>query len=961
MAGSGSIGAWIEQGSARTAARAAGVAARGLGSGGGSKVSSGTTATLRPAMKPVTVVGLPNNTYAFEDLMGQRGRRGGGGGASGGGGSGGYGAVGLTRGAAPAVVKIISFGHGGKRASAIALYVLREEVKLETYDGRVLSTQEQVGAEMKAWAQDFDARRESDDVVKVRLWLTPVRDQTSPVWQDAASREASGEAPVETPEEVAARRIAEREVLGRVVAAGFAGHRYAFAMGEDQVGRVYADVVSVMTSRNRIVKTTINEAGQTVEKKFPERLRMVSEATAVDGRRALNEASEKLLFDRISQGTEIASSRVRLQVSLPGHGVSGAQNKLDQLIQKGAAVRTETGAVVSNVAETAKLAKSWKRDMHSHGGRDLMHAMISARANENVESFTEAVRAHLATQFADHKYTFGIHTDKAQGSRGHIHAHVLVAVKSQSGVRYNPNKEQLLDWRQSWAEVARAHGLRIVATQAMTQANTQTYGDRDKAIIEVADRPRPERAEKDQTYARRQPQVVEQARRRVEAARTNAVKVPVTPEQRVSAEHSLREWQSLQAVQPFNPIVAASLTRLEASTRSFDLAERAARLDPEALARIEAAERHAAATRVRQAETRNAARQAELAALAAYMATLPIDSHAMRGKPAQPVMTVKQVMADYGRELIERFGSLHQFGQVKTDVLDDRGNPKMALSAAKMKQDLAQANEDIGNLSAMLTGADRMEFDQRAATILNTLTGVTKIQTFKEETGRDKVTRAEFFELAGPAATTLLDNSNAMAKIRAEKQALATKEAERLQALAVQRVQRDASSPARDAATVKRNEDDRRVMRDTDKLVNEANMAVEMAAMHLSIDKIHNDESLSYDQKLAAVRLLHHPGDTYKAPVPQDQLVNEANMSPEMAAMHLAIDKIHNDKSLSYDQKLAAVRLLHHPGETFKAPMPQEPSKPIPVEQQMKDFARENPQYRERESRERDNDRDIDR
>ena len=883
MAMAGSAGAWLAAIGAGASARAQAVALRGQGLQARSSGMAGATA------KPVTVVGLPKNSFTFEEMVKRRGLRSMSGGGGGGAGSGGGGsaAFGLTHGAAPAVVKVISFGHGGTRAAAMGLYVLRDEVVLHTYDDRVLSTQVQVNEEMKAWAQDFDARAESDDVVKVRLWLTPARDQTvASIW-GGASGDRVGGARDETPEELEARRLAERAELKSVVAAGFAGHRFAYAMGEDQDGRAYADVVSVMVSKNRIVKAVVNAAGDSVEKTFAERLRMVSGEKAAQGPRALNEVSEKLLFDRISKGTEIARSRVRLQVSLPGHGVSGAQNKLDHLIQKGAEVYTEAGSRVSNVADSLRLAKSWKRDMHSHGGRDVMHAMISARANENVQTFTAAVQAHLKAQFGDHKYVFGVHTDKAQGPRGHIHAHVLVAVKSESGVRFNPNKDQLLEWRQNWASEAQQHGLRIVATQAMTQANSQSYGDRDKAIIEVAERPRAQRAEKDRSYARRQPQVVEAARRRVEAAQTNAVKVPVTPEQRMVAERSFGEWLALRAVQPFNRTVVSSLTRLQTSIKNYDHAERAARLDPQELARVEAAERQSAAHDAQQAAAREAARQRLIAQQERQLARLPISTHEVPGGTVEPVMTVAKVLADYGRKMIAEVRSLQEFGQVKTGELNAKGEPIMTVSAAKMKQDLEETAKDVTSLSAMLSGGDRIEFDQRAAHFLNTLTGLTNIQTFIEKTGRDHVTRAEYFEIAGPAAATLLDSSNALAK--AEKQ-----EAERLQTMAVRRVQRDAASPSKDAAAIQSAEDNRRVMRDADKLLEDASYRARAERAQSEFDRITSDPSLSFQERLDALRKIDDPSDTFdpekhrpKPPLPpEEQIVEYIRAHPELSEVN---------------------------------------------------------------------------
>ena len=75
----------------------------------------------------------------------------------------------LAAGYQPAVLKVISYGHGVARATAIGQYIQRDQAALETHDGRILATQEAVAAEMKLWARDFDKRRESDDVAMFRL------------------------------------------------------------------------------------------------------------------------------------------------------------------------------------------------------------------------------------------------------------------------------------------------------------------------------------------------------------------------------------------------------------------------------------------------------------------------------------------------------------------------------------------------------------------------------------------------------------------------------------------------------------------------------------------------------------------------------------------------------------------------------------------------------------------------
>ena len=65
-----------------------------------------------------------------------------------------------------------------------------------------------------------------------------------------------------------------------------------------------------------------------------------------------------------------------------------------------------------------------------------MHLIISAKAGTDVAALTDAARGFLHDRFADHKFMFGVHTDKE--TEGHIHAHAVVTVKNDSGQKIHP-------------------------------------------------------------------------------------------------------------------------------------------------------------------------------------------------------------------------------------------------------------------------------------------------------------------------------------------------------------------------------------------------------------------------------------------------------------------------------------------------------------------------------------------
>ena len=96
----------------------------------------------------------------------------------------------------------------------------------------------------------------------------------------------------------------------------------------------------------------------------------------------------------------------------------------------------------------------------------------------------------------------------------------------------------------TYAAEAQAHGIKIVATFAAERASSQSYGPRDKAIVDAADRPRPHREARDRAYAEKNPHVVANARQRIETARANPIRLPRTEWERRVANESVVAWTS---------------------------------------------------------------------------------------------------------------------------------------------------------------------------------------------------------------------------------------------------------------------------------------------------------------------------------------------------------------------------------------------------------------------------------
>ncbi len=424
----------------------------------------------------------------------------------------------LASGYQPAVIKVVSYARGLARATATGQYVQRQDVPLETHDGRMLTDREAVADEVKAWSTDFSKRAESQDVGAFRLKLEGVRDTDE-----------------------------GRATYEKAVAAAFSGHRYAARIDSDGKGGLEAHVVAAMAGggkeRFRIREA---QAADRDREARPRRLDSVSEAT-VQG--------------RVAAATALAGRALSVRPGAVSHGRDGVTYRLNKLIEKGAAI-DDRGKVLSNVADARLAAREWGPTLRSQSARDTMHLIISAKAGTDVVALTQAARAFLHDRFADHKFMFGAHTDKE--SAGHIHVHAVITVKNESGQKIHPHRETFAEWRKAYAQHAQAQGLKIVATAAKERASSQSYGPKDKAIVDAAERPRPTRDARDRAYAAdpANRRLIENARQRIATARANPIRLPVSAPDRKLVSDGALAWRTVAAEQPANPVAKDMLERL---------------------------------------------------------------------------------------------------------------------------------------------------------------------------------------------------------------------------------------------------------------------------------------------------------------------------------------------------------------------------------------------------------------
>jgi type IV secretory pathway VirD2 relaxase len=406
----------------------------------------------------------------------------------------------------PTVIKVVSFAKGGKRAGATAAYVQRDGVALETDDMRLLRNHDEVQAEIDHWTHSFDSRKATDDVVTIQVKVAGLKNTHD-----------------------------DLKLFMRAVDAAFEGHHWALGEPLSRDGSLQARVVTVMAGTK-------------------ERFR-------VDNDLSLADKSRTAMLERMEQ-EGIATDRVTLIAGRPGHGVEALAYRLSLLAENGQGAMTDKKAPINSRLEARNLAREWKRDLHSFEGRDTMHLVVSAKGDTDMDAFKSAVRAYLHESFRQNKFMWGVHSDKKENGQGHIHAHAVVAMRGQDGTKLHPNIKTFKVWRETFAEKAQAEGLKIVATAAAERASSQSYGAKDKAIVDAANTPRQGREKQDIAYARQYPHVVAKARHRMAVAKINPARFAVTEKQRKQANSDLAEWRSIAGRQTNNPIATENVIRL---------------------------------------------------------------------------------------------------------------------------------------------------------------------------------------------------------------------------------------------------------------------------------------------------------------------------------------------------------------------------------------------------------------
>ncbi|KSV64764.1 hypothetical protein N183_34715 [Sinorhizobium sp. Sb3] len=331
----------------------------------------------------------------------------------------------VAKGSQPAVVKMASYG-GGARVGAMLNYVSRAgELKVEDESGRILNGREDLARVRGDWDHLFQNRAESRDIGSFTIEIA-----TSAFESDEAMH----------------------ELVRSSLTSGFGDRRYAYAVEKNGAGSLTVQGLVVLRSGQGERLTGDAKAAAIIQSRY-------------DTSAAASDTEAKFSFQGYGNGVEFGASRLR------------------DLVERYQDLRDDRGRQIADEKTASGLVqKEWRGELHSRKSRDVMHVIMSARAGTDVAAFEGAVREFLAHQFAGHRYVFSVHDPESDpkekgegGKRPHVHAHAIVAMKSDSGDRIETTPAVFREWRSVMAEKARDHGIEMEMTDRREFASPPAF------------------------------------------------------------------------------------------------------------------------------------------------------------------------------------------------------------------------------------------------------------------------------------------------------------------------------------------------------------------------------------------------------------------------------------------------------------------------------------------------------
>jgi hypothetical protein len=181
--------------------------------------------------------------------------------------------------------------------------------------------------------------------------------------------------------------------------------------------------------------------------------------------------------DAVRREVRLAAKRapqVMVKVTGGGRGMAVIRAHMNYIDREGDGLIDQGGERHQGCEARREIARQWAREgtpiPERSDRREAFNIMWSMPAGTDSRKLLAAVQALAARQFAGHKYVMALHTHQANP-----HVHLLVRAESDLGVRLNPRKADLHEWRMEFAAELRQRGIAAAASRQAARGVVKNY------------------------------------------------------------------------------------------------------------------------------------------------------------------------------------------------------------------------------------------------------------------------------------------------------------------------------------------------------------------------------------------------------------------------------------------------------------------------------------------------------
>jgi len=166
--------------------------------------------------------------------------------------------------------------------------------------------------------------------------------------------------------------------------------------------------------------------------------------------------------------------QVMVKVTGGGRGMAVIRAHMNYIDREGNGLIDQGGERHQGRDARREIARQWAREgtpiPERSDRREAFNITWSMPAGTDSKKLLAAVQALAARRFAGHKYVMALHTHQANP-----HVHLLVRAESDLGVRLNPRKVDLHEWRMEFAAELRQRGVEAAASRQATRGVVKSY------------------------------------------------------------------------------------------------------------------------------------------------------------------------------------------------------------------------------------------------------------------------------------------------------------------------------------------------------------------------------------------------------------------------------------------------------------------------------------------------------